>query len=281
MKLALRDMPPLTFSAVRLFGGAAVVAIMLWATGAPRLLPPPGERAGLAGISILQYVSVLGLASVSLLFLPAGRTVTMIYSMPLWAAIFDALILRNRLSWAQYLGILVSISGILLFLDPAVIDWGDTGAAFGIGMTLAAALCWGLGVVLYRTRPWTASLLSQTLWQLLAAGCVLAVAAVWVEFPVLPRFTPTLILIILWNWVVPTAVAVWAWTKILSYIPGSIAGQFLMTTPFVGIAFSAWIFSEDLPPVFAVSAALITLGGVLALIRRPAPPSSPSSSPDG
>src|SRR5690606_32509719 len=63
MKLALRDIPPLTFSAIRLFGGAVVVAVILWATGAPRLLPPPEDRWGLAGISVLQYVSVLGLAS--------------------------------------------------------------------------------------------------------------------------------------------------------------------------------------------------------------------------
>jgi len=76
---------------------------------------------------------------------------------------------------------------------------------------------------------------------------------------------------------VPTAVAVWAWTKILSYIPSSIAGQFLMTTPFVGIAFSAWIFNEDLPAVFAASAGLITLGSVLTLIRRPASPPADSS----
>lgn len=274
MKLALRDIPPLTFSAIRLFGGAAFIAILLWATGASRLLPPAGERMGLAGISILQYVSVLGLASISLQFLPAGRTVTMIYSMPLWAAIFDALILRNRLSWAQSLGIVVSISGMLLFLDPAVIDWSDKGASLGIGMTLTAALCWGLGAVLYRTRAWTASLLSQTLWQLLAAGAVLAIVAVWLEFPASIRLTPTLMFIVLWNWVVPTALAVWAWTKILSYIPGSIAGQFLMATPFVGIGFSAWIFNEDLPAVFAMSATLITLGGMLALVRRPAPPPS-------
>jgi len=277
MKLALRDMPPLTFSAVRLFGGAGVVAILLLAARAPRLLPPPDERARLAGISILQYVSVLGLASVSLQFLPAGRTVTIIYSMPLWAAIFDVLILRARLSWVQYMGILVSIGGMLLFLDPAVIDWDEPRAALGVGMTLTAAMCWGLGAVLYRKWVWTASLLSQTLWQLLAAGCVLAVAAICMEFPASPRFTTTLIFIMLWNWVVPTAVAVWAWTKILSYIPSSIAGQFLMTTPFVGIAFSAWIFNEDLPTVFAASAGLITLGSVLTLIRRPASPPADSS----
>ena len=274
MKLALRDMPPLTFSAVRLFGGSVVVAVLLWSIGAARLLPPREERAGLGGVSILQYVSVLGLASVSLQYLPAGRTVAVIYSMPLWAAVFDALILKNRLSMVQCLGILTSLGGMMLFLNPAVIDWSDTGAVMGLAMTALAAACWGLGAVLYRTRQWTASMLSQTLWQLLVAGAVLVITAIWLEYPMTTRFTPALMLILLWNWLVPTALAVWAWTKVLSYLPGSIAGQFLMSTPFVGIALSAWIFDENLPVVFALSATLITLGGMLALVKRgPAKPS--------
>lgn len=268
MKLALQDVPPLTFSVVRLFGGATVIACMLLMSGDRTLFPPRGERLRMATVGILQFASVLGFAGISLLFLPAGRTVTAIYTMPLWAAAFDVLILRARLTWLQYLGIAVSIGGMMLFLDPDVIQWEAPGAALGIALTLLAAACWGFGAVLYRTRSWKASMLCQTLWQLLSAGVILLAAAAYWEFPVSPRYTASLGLILLWNWLVPTAVAVWAWSKILSRMPASIAGQFLMCTPFVGIAFSAWVFNEDLPPAFAASAALITLGGVLSLIRR-------------
>src|SRR5690625_1792642 len=144
MKLALRDISPLTFTAVRVLGGAGFVACMLLATKRSRLLPPKDEMAPLAGISLLQYGSVLGLASIALLWLPAGRTITAIYTMPLWAVLFDVLIMRVRLRPLQILGIVVSVIGILLFLDPAVLDWSDTGTVIGMTLTLSAAVAWGL-----------------------------------------------------------------------------------------------------------------------------------------
>jgi drug/metabolite transporter (DMT)-like permease len=269
MKLALEDIQPLTFSVLRLVGGAVVITFLLLISRAPRILPPRSELLPLAGIGILQFASVLGLAGIALLFLPAGRTVTIIYSMPLWAAIFDIAILRVRLKRLQIGGIAISLIGMILFLDPAVIDWGAPGAALGISLAVVAAALWGLGAVLYRIRPWQASLLSQTLWQLLMAAAAIAVAAALIESSSGIRWSTTLWLILIWNWVVPTALAVWAWSKVLSRISPSIAGQLLMCTPFVGIAASAWMFNEDLPPVFAGSAVLIAVGGMLVLIKRP------------
>lgn len=271
LKLAIRDMPPLTFSAIRLFGGAIVISMLILASGTPTLLPPSAERLRLASVGVLQFASVLGLAGIALLVLPAGRTVTTIYTMPLWAALFDMLLLKRRLARVQMLGIGVSLAGLLFFLDPAVLDWSAPGVATGTALALTAALLWGLGAVLYKSHPWRASLLSQTLWQLITSGTVLLVLATIIEQPLSSRFTPTLLLILAWNWVVPTALAVWAWSKVLSHMTASIAGQFLMCTPFVGIAASAIIFNEDLPPAFAVSTLLIVLGGLMVLVRRSRP----------
>lgn len=267
MKLALNDIEPLTFTAVRVLGGAAVLACVLWVTQAP-LFPPKKERWPLAGISLLQYASVLGLTGVALLWLPAGRTITAIYTMPIWAVVFDILILKQRLRPLQIAGITISVGGILLFMDPAVLDWRDEGVMIGMTLTLTAALLWGLGAVCYRAGDWRAPLLSQTFWQLLVAGCVLGLAALIFEYPTDIRYTRTLFLILLWNWVVPTALGMWAWSKALNCISASIAGQVLMCTPFVGIAISAWMFQEDLPPEFAMSVLLIAVGGMLMLLRR-------------
>lgn len=268
MKLALQDIPPLTFASLRILGGAAAILCVLLIVSPAKILPPKQELLPLAGISVLQFASVLGLAGIALLTLPASRTITAIYSMPFWAAIFDILILRARLGLMQALGILVSLAGMLLFIDPRVIDWSDSGAVMGIGFALAAGLLWGLGAVLYRSRPWTASFLSQSLWQLLVAAAVLAVAAVVFESSFTAKYTMTVMIILVWNWIVPTALAVWAWTKVLNRISASTAGQLLMFTPFVGIATSAWMFDEKLPTVFWISTACIIVGGSMVLIRR-------------
>lgn len=271
MKLALQDISPLTFTAIRVLGGAGVVAAILLVMRAPQLLPSREELLPLAGVSLLQYGSVLGLTAIALLWLPAGRTIAAIYTMPLWAVIFDMLLMKLRPRWFQVLGMLTSLAGMLLFMDPGVLDWTDRGSVIGISLTLTAAMLWGLGAVLYRSRRWAASVWSQSFWQLLFTGILFAIVALLFEDPGTTRYTTTLLLVLVWNWVVPTAIGVWAWSRALHHVSASVAGQWLMCTPFVGIALSAWIFQEDLPPVFAVSAALIALGGVMVLLRRGGP----------
>lgn len=268
IKLALRDLEPLTFSLIRLLGGAAVIFVLIKITKSKQTLPFKKERVGLALISALQIVSVLGLASVALLYLPAGRTVTLIYSMPFWAALFDMFFFKNRPGIIQSAGILLSLCGLLIYFNPAVLNWGQEGTILGVGITVSAAVLWGIGAVLYRHYDFKTPLLNQTLWQLGVASLIMLIFAWLLEFPSQYQITPRIFVILIWNWCVPTALAVWAWTKLLNYLPGTIAGQLLMSTPFVGIAFSAFIFGENLPSVFAVSAILISLGGALSLVRK-------------
>src|SRR5690625_1490466 len=268
MKLALRDLEPLTFSLLRLSGGAVVVFFLLKLNNDKNVLPIKQERLPLILISMMQVVSVMGLASVALLYLPAGRTVALIYSMPFWAALFDIAVFRNKPSVAQVTGIVLSLSGLLIYFEPSVLDWQEAGVQLGLFITMFAAILWGLGTVLYRRYDFQTTQLRQTLWQLMVASVVMLGLVFLLEFPLQYQLTPKIILILLWNWLVPTALAVWAWTRLLNLLPGVIAGQLLMLTPFVGIASSALIFDESLPPVFAISFVLITLGGALSLTRK-------------
>ena len=268
MKLAFQDIGPLTFSAARLFGGALVVALLIAAQRRHGLLPPRQERLPLALIGLLQLGSVLSFSGIALQVLPAGRTATAVYSMPLWAALFAMALRRERLAPRKLLGVLVSLGGLALFMDPAVIPWRDPASQQGMVMVLFAAACWGLGAVLYGMRTWQAPLLAQTLWQLLAAGVVLGALALWLEPDRPLRPSATLAAVLAWNFIGPTALAVWAWSQVLQRVSAAVAGQLLMSTPLVGIACSVLIFGEDLPPAFLLSAACVTLGGLLVLLPQ-------------
>jgi len=265
MKRALADMPPLTFSTTRVVGAAVVVALLMRIKGEAALLPPPGERVRLALIGLLQFASVLGLVSIALQFLPAGRTVTLVYSMPVWAALFSSLMGKGRLAWRQLAGVGLGMAGLALFLDPSVIDWNSPGVPLGMALVLSAAALWGLGAALYGGRQWRASLLSQTFWQLAATACPIGVAALILESDRATHVTGPLTAIMVWNWLVPTAMAVWAWSRLLNRVPSTVAGQLLALTPFVGIACSSVLFGERLPPVFSLCAVVIAAGSCLVL----------------
>jgi drug/metabolite transporter (DMT)-like permease len=266
MKRAIADMPPLAFSATRLWGAAAVVALLIRLRGQESLLPPPDERMRLGAVGLLQFASVLGLTGIALQFLPAGRAVTVVYSMPVWAALFSMLMGKGRLSRRHGAGIGLSLAGLLLFVDPAVVDWRAPGVPAGMALVLAAAVLWGLGAAYYSGRRWRASMLCQTLWQLLAASIPLTIAALAFETDLPIRPTPTLLAIMAWNWIVPTALALWAWGQLLNRVPSAVAGQLLALTPLVGILCSSWMFQEGLPATFAACAALIAAGSCLVLL---------------
>lgn len=268
MKLAFADIQPLTFGALRLAGGAFFIFILLGASKNKKIIPEKQEAFTLAYISILQFVSVIGFAGISLLFLQAGRTITAIYTMPLWVTLFSVFIAKERPKLIQIIGVVLSLLGILLFLDPTVIDWTDRGAAIGMILALTAALMWGLGAVLYKKHKWQSSVLSQSFWQLLVGSVFLAVFALIFEQQDNINYSMTMIIILIWNCIGPTSVSVWAWSKVLNRISATIASQFIMFTPFVGIAASSFIFNEDLPPAFAISAVLIAIGGALSLISK-------------
>src|SRR5690625_4086566 len=122
MQLAFVDVAPLTFATFRFLGGAGFLLLLLYFSPATKILPPKKERLKLGLISILQFVSVLCFAAIAFLYLPTGRTVSVIYTMPLCVTDFSFLVVGLKPSRTQLLGMLLSVGGILLFLDPAVIE---------------------------------------------------------------------------------------------------------------------------------------------------------------
>jgi len=73
-------------------------------------------------------------------------------------------------------GAAIGFAGLVLFMNPGLIDWRDPPAVIGNALLIAAAIFWALGSCLYRQRRWRSPFWVQTWWQL--AVSVLPVAAV-------------------------------------------------------------------------------------------------------
>jgi drug/metabolite transporter (DMT)-like permease len=190
--------------------------------------------------------------------------------MPLWAALFAAISKRDQLAQRQWFGVVIGLAGLALFLDPSVLAGSSLA---GVVFVFAAAASWGLGAVIHRAVPLKTPPLSQTFYQLIASGGVLALLAIVLEADHPMHLTGSLASIMVWNWLVPTSLAVWSWNRVLMRLPAATAGQLLMATPLVGIAASAIIFRETVPPVFATSTVLVIAGALLVLLghgRSPA-----------
>jgi drug/metabolite transporter (DMT)-like permease len=264
MKLALADAPPLSFVLLRMVGTLALLGPVMLALRAP-LLPAPGERLALFWVGQLQVAGFLICAIIGLAIVPAGRAIVLAYTMPLWAIPLELWLEPQRLGRRHLLGAAIGFAGLMLFMNPALVDWGNPRILVGNAMLLAAAMCWALGSILYRRRAWNSGFWTQTFWQLAVSTAVIAAIALPQALGQPIRWTPALVAILAYNWVVTTALGYFLWNKVLAVMPAGVAGQVTALTPIGGFLLATAMFGGAVTGEIVASIALIVAGIILTL----------------
>ena len=274
IKLALRDIGPLTFNALRFAGAAVLIGLCLRLVRA-RLVPERGERLGLGVIGICQVSVMTGLSTLGLVWIEASRAVLLAYTMPLWATLLGRVLLGEAITRHRLAGTAIGLLGLSLLFNPLTMDWRDPYGLLGSALAIVGTIGWTLGATLYRTRPWRSGFWSQVFWQVAVGAVPLALLAALFEHGRPIHWTPTLAAIFVYGWMVPAAFAYWCWARVLTVMPASTAGQFLMLAPVCGVLMSNLLLGEPLRPVLLASGALILGGALLTLRPPPAAPRPP------
>src|SRR4029077_18949030 len=184
------------------------------------------------------------------------------------------------LSSGRLAGVAIGFAGLVLFMNPALIDWKDPRAVAGNLFLLLAAICWAAGSCLYQRHPWNSNFWAQTFWQL-AVGAVTVIAlAVVLEPDWSVEWSPGFVAILAYNWIVTTALGYFLWNKVLAMMSPVMAGQVLTITPISGFFLSTMIFGGAVTVDVVASILLIAIGLVLTLrrcrLRKPRLPLSSS-----
>ncbi len=266
MKIALGQLPPLIFALLRLVGSLILIAPALVATRQP-LLPARGERLILFWVGELQVAGFLICSMIGLKLVPAGRAIVLAYTMPLWAVPIGLFLWPEPLAATQLVGVALGFAGLVLLMNPGLLDWTDGRVLAGNALLLLAAIVWALGSCLYRRYSWRSSLWAQTLWQL--AVSVIPVAMLVPTGlgggPV--RWSPELVAILAYNCIVATALGYFLWSKVLTMMPAATAGQVLTLTPIGGFVLSMLIFGGT-PSAGVVASIALIAGGIFVTLRR-------------
>lgn len=265
MKLALADAPPLVFASLRVLGTLVLMMPAMLAARAP-LVPLPGERAGLFWVGQFQVALWVICGIVGLSILPPGRAIVLAYTMPLWAIPIGRWLRPDPLSRGQLLGAALGFAGLLLFLNPGLVDWGNTRVLLGNAMLLVAAIGWAVGSCLYRRQSWRTPFWTQTFWQLAVSAIVVLAVAGPAAFGQTVHWTPALVAILAYNWVVTTAIGYFLWNRILTVLPAAVAGQVMAITPVGGFLLSALVFGGSVTTDVVASLGLI-VGGIVLTLR--------------
>ena len=269
MKLALADAPPLVFVLLRMLGTLALLAPAMLAMREP-LLPRRGERLLLFLVGLFQVAGFLICGILGLAIVPPGRAIVLAYTMPLWAIPIGLLLGQERLGRGQLLGVGLGFLGLVLFMNPGLVDWTSARVLAGNALLLGAAICWAAGSCLYRLRAWRSPFWAQTFWQLALSTVIIAAVALPAAAEESVRWSVGLVLILAYNWIVTTALGYFLWNKVLWELPAAVAGQVTALTPVFGFLLATAIFGGQVTLDVVAAVALIVLGIILTLRARAA-----------
>jgi drug/metabolite transporter (DMT)-like permease len=152
MRLALAHTEPIVFASLRMAGSIAILAPILAVLRRP-MLPAPTERLALFWIGLFQVTGFLVFSIIGLAIVAPGRAIVLAYTMPLWAIPLGLGLSREVPSPSKLAGVAVGFAGLIVFMNPALVDWTDLREVTGNLFLLLAAICWAVGSCLYGRRP--------------------------------------------------------------------------------------------------------------------------------
>jgi drug/metabolite transporter (DMT)-like permease len=264
MKLTLADIPVWTFRGLCVASGAIGLFIIARA-GRQRTRVPAGQWPRLAVTAIANVTMWNVLIGYGLTLLPSGRSAILAYTMPLWTVLLSRFVLHEKLTPRRVLGVSLGMAGMALLIGN---EFGAMEAApVGAALVLGAAVSWAVGTVLMRRYPTDLPTTSFTAWQLLIGGVPIMAGALILDWG---RWRPIGVGAAIglgYNMLFVFIFCYWAWYKIATTVPPTIAALSTLMIPVVGLFSGMLILGER--PEWQEYAALVLVIAALATVLVP------------
>ncbi|GAB2474529.1 EamA family transporter [Jatrophihabitans fulvus] len=260
---ALEQFPPFLLVAVRF----ALIAV-------PTVLFVP--RPAVQWCWLLGYGTGFGVLQFAFLYLgmangmPSGLASLVLQSSAPFTVVLGALLLRERVSGRQALGIAVALCGLGVIAVHR--STGGSAALVPVLLTIAGGFGWALGNLANRQAR-SDSPLRLTLWMSIVPPLPMLALSFAVEGPheisrsitglAHPAAIPA-VLGLLYIVLVATIVGSGIWTTLMARNPAGVVAPFSMAVPAVGLVASWAMLGETVDAVEAVGAVVVVVGILLA-----------------
>ena len=260
IKISIDAVPPLMAVTLRYL---IVLAVCL-----PWLRWLPGRMVALLGTGLVAGALFMGTAALGF----AAATNVSALAIAGQAGVPFSLILavifyRERIRWVRISGILLSFAGVsVLVFDPDIVD-----ERLGLALTLAAALFWAIGNMLFR-RLQGVFVLTIHAWLALVSIPVLAGASLIFEPGALAGTVDVPLHV--WGWLAYSAIGAslighGGMTWLFQRYPVSTVSPLTLPTPLLSVIVAAVVFGNPVTPTM-IAGGLVTLAGIAIITLRTA-----------
>jgi drug/metabolite transporter (DMT)-like permease len=262
-KIALDELPVLTFRAIVLVTASLVLLAIMLARG-ESFAVPRGKWPALVAASALNLFIWNIATSIAVLYIPSGHASVLAYTMPLWVALIGFAVFGQRLTGRLLAAILIGASAVVALMVPNFASYAHAPA--GLFWGLFAGFCWAVGTFVVKRTSWHGMGLSLTFWQVVITLPPILFGALMIDG--LPTHWPSTQALVatIYTGAVPMALGTAAWFALVKLLPAQVAGLSAIAIPIVAIASGVLILHEPLSPLQAIAIASTVLSLWLALM---------------
>lgn len=272
--IMIETLPPLLAAGVRYFTAGALMIAFLAARA--RLAQSRGgaslERPSWANVRATFIVGALlllggnGGVVLAELTIPSGVAAVIIATVPIWLAVFEAVLTRRAPTLLVVGGLLAGIAGVAILLVP--VEGIDDLDPLGIALAVGAAISWSIGSLYARRAPLPRSGLLATGMEMVAGGLVLAGAGLLLGE--LARTDPTAfsarsLVAVIYLIIFGSILGFTAYTWLLQNVSVTTAGTYAYVNPIVAVLLGALVLSEPIT-LRSVLATVIVIAAVVVMV---------------
>ena len=285
--IMIETLPPLLAAGIRYATAGLLMLGALVAYARVRRSAEPIERPTRAHwrsafiVGTLLLLGGNGGVVLAELYIPSGIAAVLIAMMPIWLALFDAIVTRRRPSRLVIGGLTAGIVGVAILINP--LAQLDRINPIGVGLCVLAEISWAAGSVYAQRAPLPRSAMLGTGLEMLAGGLMLVVAGTLlgeIGRTDVETFSIRSLIALAYLIVFGSIVAFSAYTWLLANVQVSTVGTYAYVNPIVAVALGAIVLKEPVTPRTLIASALI-IGAVVAMVSgRPREAEEPGPSPD-
>ncbi|SJZ90374.1 EamA domain-containing membrane protein RarD [Enhydrobacter aerosaccus] len=264
-RIALDELPVLTFRSVVLVTGLVVLYAVIRLRG-ESLAVPPGRWLPLT-VASATNIAIWNIAtSLAVLYVPSGHASVLAYTMPLWVALIGFVVFGQSLTGRLLLALLIGAGAVVALMAPNFVSYAN--APWGLFWGLLAGLSWAIGTYVVKRTAWPGMGLSLTFWQVVIALPPIALGALVIDG--LPQHWPstTVIVTTLYIGAIPMAIGTATWFALVKLLPAQVAALSSITIPIVAVVSGIFLLHEPLSPLQAIAIASTVISLWLALVPR-------------
>lgn len=261
-KIALDELPVLTFRSIVLIAGMVVLSAILLVRR-ESFAVPKGKWPALIAASATNILIWNIATSLAVLYIPSGHASVLSYTMPLWVALLGFVAFGQRLTGRLLAAILIGAAAVLALMLPNFGSYAHAPA--GLFWGLFAGFCWAVGTFIVKRTAWPGMGLSLTFWQVAISLPPVLLGALVIDG--LPDHWPSAKALIatIYTGAVPMALGTATWFALVKLLPAQVAALSSIAIPIVAVVGGVMLLDEPLSPLQTVAIASTVVALWLAL----------------